>query len=179
MYCNRSGFVPKLVATLVPIPKTKPAITYVIANSLITSEKQVTAKYNYNLRVVEMRVIARILCGHLNINIPMELPTLKHVMDAYFSASAMHTSSDFLIERKRRLKIMLGIVEDLFGDAKEGYTWEEVYKLLGEGMNEESFKKQFHPDFEIEAEKLQLYKRAKHMVSLHLLVTFNRTESLR
>lgn len=156
--------MPKLVATLVPIPTTKPAITYVIANSLVTSEKQVTAKYNYNLRVVEMRVIARLLCNYLKLDIPMELPTLKHVMDAYFSSSAMHTSSDFLIERKRRLSIMLDIVEDVFGDKKEGCTWEEVYERLG-GMDENSFKQAFHADFEIEAEKLQLYKRAKHMVS--------------
>ncbi|KAK9893861.1 Galactokinase [Cystobasidium minutum MCA 4210] len=158
------GFVPKLVATLVPIPTTKPAITYVIASSLVTSEKQVTAKYNYNLRVVEMRVVARILCSYLKLNIPMELPTLKHVMDAYFSSSAMHTSSEFLIERKRRLKIMLDIVEDVFGDKKDGCTWDEVYERLG-GMNKDSFKQAFHADFEIEAEKLQLYKRAKHAYS--------------
>lgn len=162
---NNSGFVPKLVATLVPIPTTKPAITYVIASSLVTSEKQVTAKYNYNLRVVEMRVVARILCSYLKLNIPMELPTLKHVMDAYFSSSAMHTSSEFLIERKRRLKIMLDIVEDVFGDKKDGCTWDEVYERLG-GMNKDSFKQAFHADFEIEAEKLQLYKRAKHAVSI-------------
>jgi galactokinase len=153
------------VATLVPIPKTTPAITYVIANSLVTSEKAVTAKYNYNLRVVEMRVIARLLCKHLNLDLPMELPTLKHVMDAYFSSSQMHASSEFLIERKRRLKIMLGIVEDLFQDAKEGETWDQVYERLGDGMDKKKFKETFHSEFDVEAEKLQLYKRAKHMVS--------------
>lgn len=95
----------------------------------------------------------------------MDLPTLKHVMDAYFSNSPLHTSSNFLIERKRRLSIMLGIVDELFGDAKDGLSWEEVYQRLEKGMDEKKFRETFHPDFEVEAEKLQLYKRAKHMVS--------------
>lgn len=60
---------------------------------------------------------------------------------------------------------MLGIVDELFGEHKEGYTWKEVYQTLGGDMDETKFKEAFHPDFEIEAEKLQLYKRAKHMVS--------------
>lgn len=64
---------------------------------------------------------------------------------------------------------MLGIIDELFGDAKEGCTWKEVYERLGNGMDEQKFKQAFHPDFEIEAEKLQLYKRAKHMVSRHLV----------
>lgn len=126
-----------------------------------------------------MRVIARLLINHLNLQSikNMELPTLKHVMDAYFSSSPLHTSSSFLIERKRRLSIMLGIVDELFGDAKDGLTWEEVYQRLGDGMDEKKFKQAFHPDFEIEADKLQLHKRAKHMVS-NCYLPFGHTLSL-
>lgn len=159
-----SGFVPKLVATLVAVPRTQPSITYVIANSLVTSEKQKTAKYHYNLRVVETRVASRLLHDHLKLNVPMDLPTMKHSMDAQFASDAMHTSSEFLIERKRRLTIMIQIVEELFGDCKEGNSWEDVYKRLG-GIDADTFKERFHPDFEIEADSLKLYNRAKHQVS--------------
>lgn len=48
---HRRGFVPKLVSTLVPFPSGEPALSYVIANTLVTSEKAKTAKYHYNLRV--------------------------------------------------------------------------------------------------------------------------------
>lgn len=115
-----------------------------------------------------MRVVARLLADHLSLKLNQVegggMPTVKHVMDAYFASNTMHTSSDFLIERKRRLRIMLDIVEDLFGGKKDGNSWEDVYELLG-GIDEDGFKKTFHDDFEIEAEKLQLYRRAKHAVS--------------
>lgn len=163
--CPTSGFVPKLVATLVPLPKTQPPITYVIANTLVTSEKQKTAKYNYNLRVVEMRVASVMLAEHLGLagKTALDLPTPKHVMDLYFGQAQTHQGSDFLIERRRRLGIMLDIVEELFQDSKEGMEWDQVYKRLG-GIDEQAFIKRFHPDFEIEADKLQLYKRIKHAV---------------
>lgn len=44
-------FVPKLQATAIPLPETNPPFSFVIANTLVTSNKQVTAKYCYNLRV--------------------------------------------------------------------------------------------------------------------------------
>ena len=155
------GFVPRLIATLVAFPQS--GMAYVIANTLVTSEKQKTAKFNYNLRVVEVRVVARILVDRLKLDIKMALPTLKHVMDAYFGAQTIHTAADFLMERQRRLRIMLDIVEDVFGSNREGDTWEQVYARLG-GISAQDFKATFHEDFEIEAEELKLYKRAKHAV---------------
>lgn len=44
-------FVPKLQATAIPLPETNPPFSFVIANTLVTSNKQLTAKYCYNLRV--------------------------------------------------------------------------------------------------------------------------------
>lgn len=163
-YLLNVGFVPKLIATLVPFPSGKPALSYVIANTLVTSEKAKTAKYHYNLRVVEMRVAGYLLAKDLNLKTEMDLPTPKHIMDAYFASLQMHTSSSFLIERKRRLKMMLKLVDECFGADVDGLSWDRVYELLG-GITAEDFTKQFHPEFEIEADKLQLYKRLKHAYS--------------
>lgn len=111
-----------------------------------------------------MRVAAALLAKYLNLKLGMDLPTPKHIMDAYFQEQRTHTSSEFLIERQRRLTIMLSIVKDLFGPHQDGYNWKEVYQSL-DNISPEDFRQRFHPTFEIEADKLHLYKRAKHAVS--------------
>lgn len=62
-----------------------------IANTLITSSKKDTAKFNYNLRVVETRLGARLLARHLNVPLPprgeVQL-TYKTVLDKYFTTLA-------------------------------------------------------------------------------------------
>ena len=47
----RSEFIPHLEARAIPLPKTVPPFSFVIANTLVKSEKKVTAKFQYNLRV--------------------------------------------------------------------------------------------------------------------------------
>lgn len=160
-----SGFVPKLTATLVPFPKRKPGISFVIANSLVVSEKQVTAKYNYNLRVVEMRVAAKMLQNHLKLKLPMPLPTPKDIMDARFNGPLDAEASDYLDQEQKRLQSMLESVEELFGNNRTGVAWGDVYSLLG-GIDSQQFKETFNPDFEIEASSLKLYTRIKHAVSM-------------
>ncbi|KAI9224831.1 ribosomal protein S5 domain 2-type protein [Blastocladiella britannica] len=54
-------FTPKLDLTPVPLPK---AAAFVVAHSLVTADKAVTAATNYNLRVVETRLAAAILAAH-------------------------------------------------------------------------------------------------------------------
>ncbi|GAA5956651.1 hypothetical protein JCM3765_005692, partial [Sporobolomyces pararoseus] len=44
-------FMPQLEARAIPLPKTEPGFSFVIANTLVRSNKKLTAKYQYNLRV--------------------------------------------------------------------------------------------------------------------------------
>ncbi|KAJ8088452.1 galactokinase [Marasmius tenuissimus] len=60
------SFFPKLDVSPAPLP---PGAVFVCANSLVVSDKAVTAKTNYNLRVVETLAAARILARHLNLPI--------------------------------------------------------------------------------------------------------------
>ncbi|SGY79574.1 BQ5605_C008g05167 [Microbotryum silenes-dioicae] len=78
-------FVPSLHAALVPLPRTKPGFAFVIANSLVTSNKAVTAKYCYNLRVAETRVGALLLAKHLGFA-PTPGITFKTILDQYCSS---------------------------------------------------------------------------------------------
>ncbi|KAJ2554810.1 galactokinase, partial [Coemansia sp. RSA 1933] len=69
-------FHPKLQATPVKLPETSSPLVFVIANTLVTSDKHVTAPVCYNLRVVETRIGALILAKHLGI---ADRPACKNV----------------------------------------------------------------------------------------------------
>ncbi|SCV70910.1 BQ2448_3672 [Microbotryum intermedium] len=79
------AFVPTLHASLVPLPKPTPGFAFVVANSLVTSNKAVTAKYCYNLRVAETRVGALLLAKHLGFS-PAPGITFKTILDQYCSS---------------------------------------------------------------------------------------------
>jgi len=50
-FLTRSEFMPQLEARAIPLPKTDPAFSFVVANTLVKSNKKLTAKFQYNLRV--------------------------------------------------------------------------------------------------------------------------------
>ncbi|KAJ2786958.1 galactokinase [Coemansia interrupta] len=54
-------FHPRLRATPVKFPETSPPLAFIIANTLVVSDKHVTAPVCYNLRVVETRILNRAL----------------------------------------------------------------------------------------------------------------------
>ncbi|KAK4056548.1 galactokinase [Microbotryomycetes sp. JL221] len=81
-------FVPKLAAHAIPLPETSPGISFVIANTLVTSNKKATAKFCYNLRVVETRLAALLL--HKALNLPKRTAhspplDLQMVLAMYFA----------------------------------------------------------------------------------------------
>lgn len=72
------SFFPELSASAVPLP---PGAVFIIANSLVVSDKAVTAKRNYNLRVVETLAAARILARRLGVKVEKdEKVTLREVV---------------------------------------------------------------------------------------------------
>jgi len=158
-------FIPTLKATPVPLPKTTPALSFVIANTLVTSDKHTTAKIHYNLRVVECRIGALMLAKYLSLSLPIQpLPTLKNITDAYF---AQHPSAGTDVEINiDRLNKILELALEKFED--RALTWSEVYDFLG--MEESLFKTQVVGGFEVEADKLWIRKRVKHVFSEALRV---------
>lgn len=79
-------FYPKLKASAVPLPSH---CVFVCANSLVVSDKAVTAKHRYNLRVVETLVGARILARHLNIPVgDRERITFREVLGKFIGEQA-------------------------------------------------------------------------------------------
>ena len=63
------SFYPSLNADPTPFPYTTPPSVFVVANSLVISNKAETSKVRYNLRVVETLVGARVLANVLGLAI--------------------------------------------------------------------------------------------------------------
>ncbi|CAB5217028.1 unnamed protein product [Rhizophagus irregularis] len=72
-------FLPSLTATPIKLPSVNPSIVFVVANSLITSDKVVTAPTNYNLRVVETKLAAY----HLEVSIENLIKLSNYVDNIY------------------------------------------------------------------------------------------------
>jgi galactokinase len=75
------SFYPLLSASAVPLP---PGAVFVCANSLVVSDKALSAKRGYNLRVVETLVAARILGNSLGLDIGLkDKITLREVVGKF------------------------------------------------------------------------------------------------
>ncbi|GAA5992737.1 hypothetical protein JCM10908_006907 [Rhodotorula pacifica] len=87
MHLLHIEFIPQLKARALPLPQTDPPFSFVIANTLVTSNKKLTAKYHYNLRVVECRLGALLLAKFLDLHVDYTtrpFPSYKTLVDTYF-----------------------------------------------------------------------------------------------
>jgi len=129
---------------------------FVIANSLVTSDKKVTAPRNYNLRVVECRLASVLLNQELR-------RTLKPTNE---STEEVRTLIQVQRIFNQSLQQMLENVEKLLHH--EPYTRGELGNLLGLSVQE--LHDRYMSKFPIEAEGFELYKRALHVYSESLRV---------
>lgn len=91
MHLLHIEFIPQLKARALPLPRTDPPFSFVIANTLVTSNKKLTAKYHYNLRVVECRLGALLLAKFLDLHVDYKtrpFPSYKTLVDSYFGHKA-------------------------------------------------------------------------------------------
>ncbi|KAJ2554811.1 galactokinase [Coemansia sp. RSA 1933] len=166
-------FDPDLNVTPVKLPSTDPPLAFVIANTLVTSDKHVTAPVCYNLRVVETRIGALILAKHLGIaDRPacknVDPLTFKIVMDEYFSGKGCAGRSDVEVWIER-LEAMLTTSTAAFCSHPEGYTREQMAAELE--MSVQDLNGKVHESqFPVRAERFQLLKRAQHVFSETLRV---------
>ncbi|KAG9084320.1 galactokinase [Ceratobasidium sp. UAMH 11750] len=90
------SFFPKLSAQPVTLPWKEDEAVFVIANSLKVSDKAVSAKTQYNLRVVETLVGARVLAKGLGVEVQEgEKVRLREVVERWKPAPGL-TEPDFL-----------------------------------------------------------------------------------
>lgn len=135
------SFYPTLSALPIKLPTdlTDPPAVFVIANSLVVSDKAVSAKTLYNLRVVETLVGARILANDLGVKIGrVEKVTFREVLGRWISGDEKGSGKEIEVEKLRDgLEKILDELEGLkpppekVMDGQLGVTMEEMINLSG------------------------------------------------
>ncbi|KAG0664118.1 galactokinase [Monosporozyma unispora] len=170
-------FKPELKATPFKFPALKNTeIQFVIANTLVVSNKQETGPENYNLRVVEVVAAANILAKKYGVVLKHIGPSnlnkgnLRDFMNAYY-AKYMNVPEPWdgdVTTGIERLNKMLELVEETFGAKQGGYTVDEAAADLG--VSSDEFTKEYLTSFPVRFQVLKLYQRAKHVYSESLRV---------
>ncbi len=163
------SFYHALAAFPVPLP---PKSVFVCANSLVISDKAVTAKHRYNLRVVETLVGARILAKELGIPITdTERITFREVVGRF--AGEEDETELSIEELQEALEAVIPKLEVLKPkhhreDGQLGLTMEEMIYMSG--LAQPIFEDVYLSWVDVEATHFQLYNRAKHVLSESLRV---------
>ncbi|PFH45871.1 hypothetical protein AMATHDRAFT_70991 [Amanita thiersii Skay4041] len=172
------SFFPTLSASPVPLPS---GAIFICANSLVVSDKAVTAKRRYNLRVVETLVGARILAKSLGVNVGEKAKiTYREVIGRWVGekVTAGGAEEGASVERlKGALEQLLGKLDVLkptsrsqnVGEEEQlGVTMEEMIQMTG--LSPDVFRDVYLSWVEVEATYFQLYTRAQHVLSESLRV---------
>ncbi|CAE6519484.1 unnamed protein product [Rhizoctonia solani] len=162
------SFFPKLSAQPVTLPWREDEAVFVIANSLKISDKAVSAKTQYNLRVVETLVGALVLAKGLGVQVADgEKIRLREVVERWKPAPADAPDASL----KSSLQSILPEIERILnsnGRGAEGLTLSEMVAVSG--LSESDFRSTYLSWVEVEADRFHLYKRIKHVVEEALRV---------
>lgn len=169
------SFSPTLNARPVHFPKTNPDLTFLIAQSFVTSDKFVTGPIHYNLRVVECSLAAAYLNAVINppgTQLPADAGplgiSLHGFHETYF---ALQEHSTGATARNKPVQDQLAELIDLTKttlDKPEGYTREEIAAVLNLTVDE--LNARFTSRFPVRAERFKLRQRALHVFSEALRV---------
>ncbi|KAI1810045.1 galactokinase [Poronia punctata] len=160
------SFHPTLSARPVYFPKTDPELCFMVVQSFVTSNKQVTGPIHFNLRVVECSMAAAYLNAKL-CPAGTELPkdsgplgvSIRGFHDNYFKGTtkSMPEQLEELIELTKKTLTQ-----------EQGYTVEEVASGLGISVDE--VKARFMSGFPVRGEYFKLRQRALHVFTEALRV---------
>ncbi|KAI8279776.1 Galactokinase [Colletotrichum sp. SAR11_240] len=163
------SFTPSLTARNVFFPKTNPELSFVIAQSFVTSNKQVTGPIHYNLRVVECSMAGAFLNAALNpagTKLPKDASPLGISIhgfhDAYFANHEQPHSEGASTEEaaEAQLRVLIDVTRKTL-TSEEGYTREEIAKVLG--VSVEELEQIFMSKLSVRAERFKLRQRALHV----------------
>lgn len=156
-------------------PPTNPELCFVIAQSFVESNKQVTGPIHYNLRVVEVTLAAAYLNAVLNppgTQLPADAgslgTSLRGFHDTYFyHQNASDYSAVKSITQEEELQKLVELTKEKLTQ-EEGYTREEIAKVLN--LSTAEFEKRFLSSFPVRAERFKLRQRALHVFTEALRV---------
>ncbi|MCO5612959.1 hypothetical protein L7F22_067232 [Adiantum nelumboides] len=141
-------FVPTLTVQPTKLPSSSPAHAFVVANTLVVSDKKVMGPVQYNLRVAELWMACRALCVHLDLPKDDSTKTLKRLMETYFSKHPLKSDQESETREKygeeaAKIKVLGALAGDFL--PKKGLTRQQVEELTG--FKGEAFDKEFLSQF--------------------------------
>ncbi|RAK99775.1 galactokinase galE [Aspergillus ibericus CBS 121593] len=157
-YLLYTQFYPNFSVQHVPIPKADEEITFLMAQSFVTSNKAETAPRHYNLRVAECTLAAVVLAARNGLTLPKDNSSLG------FSLRNFHNA---LMSKEGRLgdpleyqidSVIQSTMEIL--TQEQGYTREEIATLLNITVPELEAK--YLSSFPVQADRFLLRQRALH-----------------
>lgn len=146
-------FVPSLTVQPISFPVTNPPLTFLIAQSLVTSEKKITGPIHYNLRVAECSLAA----AYLNAATNPPGTTLR--ADVSPLGISLRT---FAASRGGDLDELISLVENTLTQ-EGGYTREEIAAKLQ--ISVPDLESRFMTKFPVRATHFKLRQRALHVFS--------------
>lgn len=160
------SFVPTLQAKPIKFPTTNPALSFVIAQSFVAADKQVTGPVCYNLRVVECSLAAAFLHSTLSKTstpLPSDSGPLGISLRGFHTTYFASTTKSF----EEQLQELISLTTSTL-TKEEGYTREEIAKVIGTTVPE--LEERFTSTFPVRASHFKLRQRALHVFSEALRV---------
>lgn len=157
LYCS---FFPKFSAEQVPVPSSDPEVTFLIAQSFVTSDKAVTAARHYNLRVVEVTLAAVVLARLHDIKLESDDSSLGFSI-RNFQEQLMIKHNKQKLSQADQLDLMEETVNQTL--TEQAYTRADVAKILT--ISVDALEKAYFSKFEVEGDAFKLRQRAQHVVS--------------
>ncbi|KAG4443407.1 hypothetical protein IFR05_001086 [Cadophora sp. M221] len=164
------SFVPTLTAQPIYFPKTNPELSFLIAQSFVQSDKQVTGPIYYNLRVVECSLAAAYLHAVLNKStsttpLPSDSGPLGISLHGLQSTYFSNTNST--LSNEEQLTELIALTKSTL-TKEEGYTREEIAAVISLSVPE--LNNRFTSTFPVRAERFKLRQRALHVFTEALRV---------
>lgn len=162
---------------LLPLTHSHPSpahrCTFLIANSLVVSDKKVNGPIQYNLRVVELLIAARIFCLNQGIPLPDSgpeaTPTWRKVMELYFQKNPLDVKDEEVKkllekygEEAAQLHVLGQLVETTLPTGG-AIPLEEAQRLTG-FPSAQAFSSAFLQRFDVRTEQgFECLKRTRHV----------------
>ncbi|KAI9929141.1 hypothetical protein ASPWEDRAFT_357763 [Aspergillus wentii DTO 134E9] len=157
-YLLYTQFFPSFSVQHVPVPKADEEITFLMAQSFVTSNKAETAPRHYNLRVAECTLAAVVLAAQHGLTLKKDNSSLGY--------SLRNFHYEFMSKEGRLGDALEDQIDSVIQTTKEllsqeqGYTREEIAKLLG--ITVADLESKFLSAFPVQADRFLLRQRALH-----------------
>ena len=172
------SFTPSLSARPVYFPKTSPELSFLVAQSFVTSNKQETGPIHYNLRVVECSMAAAYLNAKLcppGTELPRDAGPLgvsiRGFHRNYFNNNNNNNNNNNDDKTQKPMPEQLAELIELTKSTltqEQGYTIEEI--ASGIGTSVEDVRARFMSSFPVRGERFKLRQRALHVFTEALRV---------